>query len=159
MNLLGRTKPTPAYWQHYRRHLLVSALALAPWAGVSIADRLGHGLSTTAELLVLGVSVVLLFALVFALPIRFRRRLLHTIDDAGDIGLVCSACLYVSDAMGQGEPCPECGKPHPDNAGAKWIATGRLVQDEYVMRRRVRKSRILAMPDEAHSEGRRGTKA
>lgn len=159
MDLLGRNKCIPAYWMYYRQHLMVSVLSLAPWAGVSIADWLGYGLSTTAELLVLGVSVALMFALMLSLPIRFRGRLLRTIDDAGDIGLVCSACLYVSYAIGHGGPCPECGRPHPEDAGAKWIATGRLVQDEYAMRRRVRESGILAVPDEEHGEGRRGTKA
>ncbi|MEL6798151.1 MAG: hypothetical protein AAFO89_15190 [Planctomycetota bacterium] len=159
MDPLGLNKLIPAYWAYYRRHVLVLAIALAPWMGVIIADWLGYGLSTAGELLFMAASLILVFVFVFTLPLRFRGRLLRTIDDAGDIGLVCSACLYVSDALGQGEPCPECGRRHPDDAGAKWIATGKLLQDEYAMRRRVRESRILAMPDQVRGEGRRGTKA
>lgn len=159
MDPLGFKKVVPAYWLYYRKHVLFSALLVLPWIGVAVASGFGFAMPTGGVLALSGLSLIAAYALAFYLPRRFRLRVLRTVDAVGDIGSVCSACLYVSDAIAEGEPCPECGRPHPRDVGDKWIFTGYRLMDEYAMKQRVRESAVLTRlsePDSTASEANEG---
>lgn len=140
---LGFRKVVPAYWLYYRRFLLWAALALVPWFAVVVTDRLGLPKPAWAN----GAAMILTYAvlgwLVFGLPFRQRRVIVRVVNQAGDLARVCSRCLYISDAIAEGDPCPECGRSHPPNLGEKWIFTGHKLNDKYLFKKLVRDSAVL----------------
>lgn len=141
-----------AYWRWYRKRMMVFVTSAAMAYGGLLL--LAHVASADAILLVLlVVHLPLGLCLVVVVPAECRREALRAVDVAGDLGRVCSRCLYVSDAIGAGGPCPECGRVHPPDVAERWVYTGRNLGDEYLFRRLVRESATLSAPPSASGAG------
>ena len=148
---LGLKKVVPAYWIYYRQNAAIAGVGLIVWPGLHVLSALGRpvGAWTTAAVLI--IACVVVFTLVLWLPRRFIRRIVRTIDEAGDIAAVCSGCLYVSDAVAAGKSCPECGRAHPPDIVERWVFTGRRLNDEYLFKVLVRESAVLTEAAEGHT--------
>lgn len=141
---LGFRKVVPAYWGYYRRLLAWVAIAMLPWLAFVLAGLVGLPTPGWARMTVMLATYAVLGWLIFGLPFRQRRAIVRAVNHAGDLGRVCSRCLYISDAIAAGDPCPECGTPHPPRLAEKWIFTGRRLNDEYLFKVLVRDSAVLA---------------
>ncbi|MGP1273204.1 MAG: hypothetical protein ACTS22_07710 [Phycisphaerales bacterium] len=144
----------PIYWRWWRRGVLPGVATVALWALSDHAfEWFGLPEPDWLWLLMLGVNgvgLLLMYALIWVHPQRAIGRALRA---APDISHICTRCLYISDRLPKGEPCPECGRPHPDRLVQRWRATATSLS----LRRRIDKalatSALTAPPTTASAAG------
>ncbi|MEM8757152.1 MAG: hypothetical protein AAGF47_05145 [Planctomycetota bacterium] len=143
----------PIYWRWWRISI-VPGLTLVPvwWASDHVFDLFGPGEPDWLGTAILAYNAAVLLAMVYLLTVRPLVLIRQPLRDADDIAHICTHCLYISDRLPLGEPCPECGKTHPDHLGERWRTTGGALSTGRRVRAALRSSAALNRPDATASE-------
>ena len=127
----------PIFWRWWSRGVLPAVAVVLIWA---LSDRAFEWIGTPepdwfwiAMLALNIVGLVWMYALIWVHP---HRCIIFALREAEDISHICTRCLYISDRLPKGEPCPECGRPHPDRLVQRWRATATSLS----LRRRIDKA-------------------